>query len=648
MKILSFFLCFLWPQAQVKATCSASDPQSIDGTCNNLANPQFGASFTTYRRGPEGAEFLAGGVSPVDDRPDPRVVSNRLGAEDPASPAEDEIPHNMLAVMFGQFINHDFENNDKKDLFVTKDEDPFVFAQDLIVPDIQNDAFCFFPPGSPNNRCLPGQGPYVMEYRTSAGVIENGQFEVTNRGTSYLDLGTIYGNTAPNATVLRTGTGGKLLTSDYSGNLFFLQYSFQDLPPSRTETGLNTDTLVLRYPDNEILTHGDFRCKCACDLCLRCVIELALTSSSQLLVNNNVALAAFHTLFMREHNYQADLYLQQNPLASDEEVYQAARRRNIAQYQKIVLEDYLPAEFGQYFTDIVGTYGGYDDTVDATTGAVFAGAAFRYGHSSLRQYAPLSECGDVSTVPLPPFVPPGSDLPNLGQVGGPINILGMASIAGGLESVFRGLVAKRTRPVDVKVTDAVRNIALPGGFRIDVGVDVYSFDLQRGRLNGVPNYDRVREVYHPAGSMYGSQGCGKNHKSRPSKNDPYSCFLRLVTGNNPSAGTQEDFELATNLRDLYGKINKIDAIVGMLAEPHVPGTSFGETLGRVVADQYQRARDGDRFWYESVYDASEQAEVKSVTIKTLLERHFDLDHLPEESFLAPADFAAELASTCSP
>ena len=36
-------------------------------------------------------------------------------------------------------------------------------------------------------------------------------------------------------------------------------YSFSDLPPSRASAGLNTDTLNVRYPYNEILTHVDFR-----------------------------------------------------------------------------------------------------------------------------------------------------------------------------------------------------------------------------------------------------------------------------------------------------------------------------------------------------------------------------------------------------
>ncbi|KAL3907318.1 MAG: hypothetical protein SGILL_008924, partial [Bacillariaceae sp.] len=576
--------------------CDPSASQTLDGTCNNLLDQTLGAAFTPFRRGSEGAEYEDNVSTPVTSRPGPREISNKVGNEDVSTAGVDPIPHNMMAVMFGQFINHDFENNDMLKLYDLVAETPDVFEQDLLIDDPE-DRFCFFPPGVPGipSRCSPENGPYFVQYRKSAGSIDgvSQQFEVTNRGTSFLDLNTIYGSTEANATVLRTASDGKLATSDYSGTLslgpFPITYFFEDLPPSRAITGLNTPSLVRAsgFGDDEILTAGDER------------------------VNNNVALAGFHTLFLREHNYQAMLYKDLHPGANDEEIYQAARRRNIAQYQKIVLEDYLPAEFGNYFTSIAGDYSGYGPTVDPSTGAAFAGAAFRYGHSGIRGYAPLGSCGEFSTF----LASLGNELPNVGQVGGPFNILGQLTLAGNegdFESVMRGLVATRSRPIDTKVDDGIRFITLPGQTRQTLGIDVYSIDIQRGRLNGIPNYDRLREAYHPDGSMYGSPGCGNG------------------------LATQEN---------LYGKNNHIDGFVGLLAEAKVPGTSFGETLGRIVVDQYVRARDGDRFWYENVYGTADVSSVKSVSMKTLLERHFDLVGLPEEVFLALTDYQGDLAAS---
>lgn len=84
-------------------------------------------------------------------------------------------------------------------------------------------------------------------------------------------------------------------------------------------------------------------------------------------------------------------------------------------------------------------------------------------------------------------------------------------------------------------------------------------------------------------------------------------------------------------------MNRTDALVGLLSEPAVPGTSFGQTLGRIIMDQYARARDGDRFWYENVYSSEEIEQVKKVTMKTLFERNFNITNLPAEVFLAPAE-----------
>lgn len=171
------------------------------------------------------------------------------------------------------------------------------------------------------------------------------------------------------------------------------------------------------------------------------------------------------------------------------------------------MEDYFSAEFGPAFVEILGSYSGYDDSVDASVRSFFSSAAFRYGHSSLRGYKSLDECGASTVQVFQPFLPPGSELPNIGQTGGPLNLLGMLYVAGnvGFKTIIRGLLSARTRPIDTKRDDGIRNIILPGAIK-NVGVDLFSLDILRGRLNGIPNYDRLRSAYHPDGSVYGSPG----------------------------------------------------------------------------------------------------------------------------------------------
>ena len=211
---------------------------------------------------------------------------------------------------------------------------------------------------------------------------------------------------------------------------------------------------------------------------------------------------------------------------------------------------------------------------------------------------------------------------------------------------MRGLVATRSRPIDTKVDGGIRFITLPGQTRQTLGIDVYSIDMQRARLNGIPNYDRLLEAYHPDGSLYGSPGCGNGLSGNEGTNDPLVCFVRMVSGSPPGQASDEELNLAADLRELYGKINNIDALVGLLAEPKVPGSSIGETLGRILVDQFVRARDGDRFWYGNVYEADDVSIVKSVSMKTLLERYFDLEDLPEQVFLALTDYQGDLVASC--
>ena len=43
----------------------------------------------------------------------------------------------------------------------------------------------------------------------------------------------------------------------------------------------------------------------------------------------------------------------------------------------------------------------------------------------------------------------------------------------------------------------------------------------------------------------------------------------------------------------------MDVWVGGLAEDHVPGAMVGMLFHRILTDQFERVRDGDRFWYQA-------------------------------------------------
>ena len=108
------------------------------------------------------------------------------------------------------------------------------------------------------------------------------------------------------------------------------------------------------------------------------------------------ALAALHTLFMREHNrLAASLAVRMAPALAgktegekDEIIYQEARRIVIAQIQNIAYSEYLPIILGQDTMERLGMDvmdGGttYSSTLDPSIMNEFATAAMRFGHSTV-------------------------------------------------------------------------------------------------------------------------------------------------------------------------------------------------------------------------------------------------------------------------
>ncbi len=95
--------------------------------------------------------------------------------------------------------------------------------------------------------------------------------------------------------------------------------------------------------------------------------------------NASPALAALHTLWLRQHNRLAGRLLAANPLWDDETLFQETRRIVGAQIQHINYAEFLPAVLGQSLVDsarlapvATGRSGDYD--IDARPQAFHAAA----------------------------------------------------------------------------------------------------------------------------------------------------------------------------------------------------------------------------------------------------------------------------------
>lgn len=299
--------------------------------------------------------------------------------------------------------------------------------------------------------------------------------------------------------------------------------------------------------------------------------------------NENIELTALHTLFVREHNRQAAAILAANPSMTDEEIYLRARARVIGEIQAITYNEWLPALLGP---GAIAPYQGYNPSVNPGISNEFATAAFRLGHSLLGD--------DVEFLD-------NNGLPVAEEVGLKEAFSNPDLIRqNGIDSVLKYLASDPSSELDTRVVDGVRNFLFgaPGSG----GLDLVSLNIQRGRDHGLADYNAVREAIG----------------------------LPRVTS---FSEITSDPGLQATLESLYQSVNEVDLWVGGLAEDHVPGGSVGPTFRAILADQFARLRDGDRFWYQNALSGDELAMVNATTLTDLIERNTTLTNVQDDAFV---------------
>ncbi|MFQ4138137.1 peroxidase family protein [Nodosilinea sp. PGN35] len=297
--------------------------------------------------------------------------------------------------------------------------------------------------------------------------------------------------------------------------------------------------------------------------------------------NENIALMSMHTVFVREHNRLADEIALANPGLSDNDIYEQARKLVTAQIQHITYAEYLPLLLGNA---TIPTYTGHNNTLDASVSHLFAASSFRFGHTqAFSEFLLKDDIGQVTGV----SVREATFNPRLVQ-------------QNGIDSILRGLYEQQTQKIDTKVINELRNTLFgpPGSG----GIDLDAVNIQRGRELGLPDYNQARIDFGLA---------------------PVTSFADITS----------DTTIQSALANLYGDVNNIDVFVGGLAEEALPGALVGELLQAVIADQFIRLRDGDKYWYENgQFTTAELAFIRGTTLATLVERNTDITDLPNYVF----------------
>ncbi|MBN3296928.1 PERL Lactoperoxidase, partial [Amia calva] len=86
---------------------------------------------------------------------------------------------------------------------------------------------------------------------------------------------------------------------------------------------------------------------------------------------------------------------------------------------------------------------------------------------------------------------------------------------------------------------------------------------------------------------------------------------------------------------LYGTPDNIDVWLGGVAEPFVRGRRVGELFACIIATQFQKIRNGDRFWWErrEVFTSNQQAALRRVQLARIICDNTGITDVPSDPFL---------------
>ncbi len=313
--------------------------------------------------------------------------------------------------------------------------------------------------------------------------------------------------------------------------------------------------------------------------------------------NEHSVLTCMHTLFVREHNRQCDLLAKdagfqkslagKSPGERDEETYQRARRIVGAEMQVITYEEFLPALLGK---NALSPFAGYNSAVNAHISNIFSTACYRLGHTMLPSTIPLIHGKKTTKLKLrEAFFTPSLIEKH------------------GVDAFLRGLASERQQEIDNLIVEEVRTFLFrilpdkPGEL-----LDLAALNIQRGRDHGLPDYNQCRADF----GLSRKTGFGTISASRRTN-------LRLK-------------------RAYEGNIDAIDPWVGAISEAHVKGSAVGELVFTVLKDQFERLRDGDRFYYENdpEFTAQQKSQLKKIRLSDIIKANSGYKNPPADVFRA--------------
>ncbi len=559
----------------------AFEVQSLNGSGNNQANPGWGEVGNEYSR--VAPTNYADGLSEPVAGPNSRYISNRV-FNDVHQNLFSESQVTQWGFTWGQFLDHTFGLR--------------LGAEPIDPPGEQADIP--FDSADPLEEFTNDLG--VIPFTRSTAAPDTGETtprEQVNTVSSYIDAWAVYGGTEERLEWMREGP----VDGDLSNNSAYLLMPDQYLPRGDARGDPDAAPFMetggrLQGQQEQAAVAGDVR------------------------ANENLALTATHTLFAREHNR---IVSQLPDTLSDEDKFQIARRVVIAEQQYITYTEFLPA-----MGISLPAYTGYDPSINTDLSNEFATVGYR-AHSMIHGEIELeTEADRYTPAELDAFEDMGLEVTVEGdevEIAVPLNLaffnpdlveslqLGALLQGIGLEAQY-----KNEEQIDNQLRSVLFQIPVSGNPEcldgpglpecFDGVVDLGAIDVQRGRDHGMPSYNDLRAAYGLGPFASFTDITGEDTDELPPGigiDDPSGLeFTDLVDVFGVSFPAEEDRDpteftrgstLAARLAAIYGSVDELDAFTGMLAEPHLDGSQFGELQQAIWTREFQRLRDGDRFFY---------------------------------------------------
>ncbi|XP_034946208.1 dual oxidase isoform X2 [Chelonus insularis] len=504
-----------------------TEKQRYDGWYNNLAHPDWGSvDSRLIRKIPaayaDGVYMMAG-----QDRPSPRKLSDLfMKGDDGIASTKNKT---ALFAFFGQLVTAEI-------IMASESGCPIEFHR-IEVEKCDH----IFDKDCQGNKYIPF---LRANYDRRTGHNPNSPREQINKVTSWIDGSFVYSSSEAWANIMRSFKNGSFVMESSS------QFPVRNTMRAPLFNHAVPNVMGMLNPERLYLL-GDPR------------------------TNQHPALLTFGILFYRWHNVIAARVQRENPLMSDEDIFQRARRIVVGTIQNIIMYEYLPALLGEKLMD----YSGYKPDLHPGVSHIFQSAAFRFGHTLIPPgiYRRDDKCNFLMTRTGKPAIRLCSTWWDSNEVVSNNTI----------EQLIMGMASQLAEREDNLLNDDIRNNLFgPMEFsRRDLG----ALNIMRGRDNGLPDYNTARTYFNLPKRKTWEEINPEMFKKNP--------------------------DMLRELKEIHGNnLNNIDVYIGGMLES---SDGPGELFTTVIKEQFERLRDSDRFWFENqdsgVFTKSEIDEIKRVT-----------------------------------